>query len=153
MWGAAMRVVLQRVASARVVVAGEVVGEIGRGWLALVGIAVGDTAAHVAGLADKVANLRAFPDTDEKMNLSVRDVGGGVLVVSNFTLYADCRKGRRPSFIGAARPGDAEPLCETFVTALRALGVPVSTGRFGADMQVELVNDGPVTLLLDSPDA
>ena len=145
-----MRVVLQRVSSARVVVAGEVVGEVGRGWLALLGVAAGDTWQAAGWLADKVANLRAFPDDDGKMNRSVQDIGGGVLVVSNFTLHADCQKGRRPSFVGAARPEDAEPLYEGFCTALRALGVPVSQGRFGADMQVELVNDGPVTLILDS---
>jgi D-tyrosyl-tRNA(Tyr) deacylase len=145
-----MRVVLQRVLSARVVVAGEVVGEVGRGWLVLLGVAHEDTPAESARLADKVANLRAFPDDDGKMNRSVQDVGGGVLVVSNFTLYADCRKGRRPSFIAAARPEQAEPLCRAFTDGLRALGVPVAEGRFGADMQVELVNDGPVTLVLDT---
>jgi D-tyrosyl-tRNA(Tyr) deacylase len=145
-----MRVVLQRVSSARVVVAGEVVGEVGRGWLVLLGVAHADTPAEAVKLADKVANLRAFPDADGKMNLSVQDVGGGVLVVSNFTLYADCRKGRRPSFVGAARPEQAEPLCRAFADGLRALGVPVAEGRFGADMQVELVNDGPVTLVLDT---
>jgi D-tyrosyl-tRNA(Tyr) deacylase len=145
-----MRVVLQRVSAARVVVAGEVVGEVGRGWLVLLGVAHADTPAEAAKLADKVANLRAFPDDDGKMNRSVQDVGGGVLVVSNFTLYADCRKGRRPSFIAAARPEQAEPLCRAFADGLRALGVPVAEGRFGADMQVELVNDGPVTLVLDT---
>lgn len=145
-----MRVVLQRVSSARVVVAGEVVGEVGRGWLVLVGVAHTDTPAEAARLADKVAHLRAFADGDGNMNLSVQDVGGAVLVVSNFTLYADCRKGRRPSFIGAARPEQAEPLCRAFADGLRALGVPVAGGRFGADMQVELVNDGPVTIVLDA---
>ncbi len=145
-----MRVILQRVSSARVVVAGEVVGEVGRGWLALLGVAHADTAAEATKLADKVAHLRAFPDAEGKMNRSVQDVGGGVLVVSNFTLYADCRKGRRPSFIAAARPEQAEPLCRAFADALRALGVPVGEGRFGADMQVELVNDGPVTIVLDT---
>jgi D-tyrosyl-tRNA(Tyr) deacylase len=138
------------VSSARVVVTGEVVGEIGRGWLVLLGVAHADSPAEAAKLADKVANLRAFADADGKMNLSVQDVGGGVLVVSNFTLYADCRKGRRPSFIGAARPEQAEPLCRTFADGLCALGVPVAEGRFGADMQVELVNNGPVTLILDT---
>ncbi|HET6575744.1 MAG TPA: D-aminoacyl-tRNA deacylase [Fimbriiglobus sp.] len=145
-----MRVVLQRVSSARVVVAGEIVGEVGRGWLVLLGVAHADTQVEAAKLADKVANLRAFPDDDGKMNRSVQDVRGGVLVVSNFTLYADCRKGRRPSFIGAARPEQAEPLCRVFADGLRALGVPVAEGRFGADMQVELVNDGPVTIVLDT---
>jgi D-tyrosyl-tRNA(Tyr) deacylase len=145
-----MRAVLQRVSSARVVIVGEVVGEVGRGWLVLLGVAHADTDTEAARLADKVANLRAFPDADGKMNLSVQDVGGGVLVVSNFTLYADCRKGRRPSFIAAARPEQAEPLCRAFADALRALGVPVAEGRFGADMQVELANDGPVTIILDT---
>jgi D-tyrosyl-tRNA(Tyr) deacylase len=145
-----MRVVLQRVSSARVIIAGEVVGEIGRGWLALLGVAHSDTPGDATKLADKVANLRAFSDPEGKMNLSVQDVGGRVLVVSNFTLYADCRKGRRPSFVAAARPEQAEPLCRIFADGLRALGVPVAEGRFGADMQVELVNDGPVTLVLDT---
>jgi D-tyrosyl-tRNA(Tyr) deacylase len=145
-----MRAVLQRVSSARVLIAGEPVGQVAHGWLVLLGVAPTDTPADADRLADKVAHLRAFPDADGKMNLSVQDVGGGVLVVSNFTLYADCAKGRRPSFIGAARPEVAEPLCAAFCTALRAVGVPVAEGRFGADMQVELTNDGPVTLILDT---
>ncbi|MGL6094750.1 MAG: D-aminoacyl-tRNA deacylase [Fimbriiglobus sp.] len=145
-----MRAVLQRVSSARVTVDAVVVGEIAGGWLALVGVAPGDTAADAGWLADKVAGLRAFADDAGKMNHSVQGVGGGVLVVSNFTLYADCRKGRRPSFVGAARPEDAEPLVKAFADGLRAVGVPVAEGRFGADMRVELVNDGPVTLVLDS---
>lgn len=148
-----MRTVLQRVSSARVIVGGEVVGEIARGWLALVGVAAGDGPAEAAWLAEKVAGLRTFPDADGKMNLSVQDIRGGVLVVSNFTLYADCQKGRRPSFIRAARPEDAEPLVEAFADGLRALGVPVAEGRFGADMRVELANDGPVTLVVDAPKA
>jgi D-tyrosyl-tRNA(Tyr) deacylase len=148
-----VRVIVQRVSAARVTVAGEVVGEVGRGWLALVGVAPADTPAAAGWLADKVANLRAFPDADGKMNLSVQDVGGGVLVVSNFTLYADCQKGRRPSFVGAARPEQAEPLVRAFADGLRLVGVPVAEGRFGADMQVELTNDGPVTLVIDSPAA
>jgi D-aminoacyl-tRNA deacylase len=146
-----MRVVLQLVSSARVTVAGEVVGEITHGWLALVGVAVGDGLPDAAWLAEKVAGLRAFSDADGKMNLSVQDVGGGVLVVSNFTLYADCQKGRRPSFVKSARPEDAEPLMRAFADGLRALGVPVGEGRFRADMRVELANDGPVTLVVDSP--
>jgi D-tyrosyl-tRNA(Tyr) deacylase len=144
-----MRVVLQRVSRASVAVAGEVVGAVGRGWLALLAVAPDDTEADAAWLADKVAHLRAFPDELGKMNQSVQDVGGGVLVVSNFTLYAECEKGRRPSFTEAARPELAEPLCAAFARHLRALGVPVAEGRFGADMQVELVNDGPVTLIVD----
>lgn len=146
-----MRAVLQRVSAARVVVDGQTVGEIGRGWLALVGVAPTDTPATADWLADKVANLRCFPDADGKMNLSVQDMGGGVLAVSNFTLLADAAKGLRPSFIGAARPEQAEPLYTAFVNGLKALGVPVACGIFGADMKVELTNDGPVTLVLDSP--
>lgn len=148
-----MRAVVQRVRSCRVVVAGEVVGEIGRGLLVLLGIRTGDAIEQVRWLADKVVNLRIFEDEAGKMNVSVADAGGGVLVVSQFTLYGDCQKGRRPSFIDAARPEAAEPLYEAFANAIRLHGVPVATGRFGADMQVELVNDGPVTLVLDSPPA
>ena len=146
-----MRAVVQRVRSARVVVGDEVVGAVGPGLLVLLGVAPSDTAAEVQWLADKVVGLRVFRDADDKMNLSVADVNGGVLVVSQFTLYGDCRKGRRPSFVGAAPPEIAEPLYEAFVNAVRALGVPVATGRFGAMMQVELVNDGPVTLVIDAP--
>lgn len=146
-----MRVVIQRVSRAKVTVAGEIVGEIARGWLVLLGVAPADTTKQVDWLAEKVANLRAFDDADGKMNLSVQDVGGSVLVVSQFTLYGDCQKGRRPGFTGAAPPAIAEPLYEQFVTALKMLGVPVATGRFAADMQVELVNDGPVTFVIDSP--
>ena len=148
-----MRLVLQRVRAARVVIDGATVGEVARGWLALVGVAPTDTPAAAAALADKVAHLRCFPDADGKMNRSVQDIGGGVLAVSNFTLYADATKGRRPSFVGAARPEVAEPLYEAFVTGLKALGVSVACGVFGADMKVELTNDGPVTLVLDSPPA
>ncbi|OWK46926.1 D-aminoacyl-tRNA deacylase [Fimbriiglobus ruber] len=146
-----MRVVLQRAGRARVTVSGETVGEIARGWVALLGVARGDTADDARWLADKISNLRAFADADGKMNLSIQDIAGGVLVISNFTLYADCQKGRRPSFIAAASPADAEPLYKTFADAVRALGVPVAEGRFGADMQVELTNDGPVTLVIDTP--
>jgi D-tyrosyl-tRNA(Tyr) deacylase len=146
-----MRTVLQRTTSARVKIDGETFGEIGVGWLALVGVTTGDSSADAEWLADKVAHLRAFEDEAGKMNKSVQDVNGGVLVVSNFTLYADCQKGRRPSFIAAARPEDAAPLVTAFANGLRALGIPVAEGRFGADMKVELVNDGPVTLTLDSP--
>jgi D-aminoacyl-tRNA deacylase len=146
-----MRVILQRVGAAAVVADGETVGAVGRGWLALVGVAPADTAKEVGWMAEKVAHLRCFPDADGKMNRSVLEVGGGVLVVSNFTLHADCQKGRRPSFLGAARPEVAEPLVAALADALRALGLPVATGRFGADMQVALTNDGPVTLVIDSP--
>jgi len=146
-----MRAVLQRVRHAKVTVAGEVVGEIAAGWLVLLGVAPADTQTQVDWLADKVANLRAFEDADGKMNLSVQDVRGAVLVVSQFTLYGDCLKGRRPGFTGAAQPAIAEPLYEAFATALKLLGIPVATGRFGADMQVELLNDGPVTFVIDTP--
>jgi D-aminoacyl-tRNA deacylase len=146
-----MRAVLQRVSRAKVTVGGEVTGEIARGWLVLLGVAPYDGPKEIAWLADKVENLRAFADADGKMNLAVQDVGGSVLVVSQFTLYGDCMKGRRPGFTGAAPPEVAEPLYEQFVIALKALGVPVATGRFAADMQVELVNDGPVTFVIDTP--
>jgi D-tyrosyl-tRNA(Tyr) deacylase len=146
-----MRIVLQRVSRAQVDIDGATVGRIERGWLALLGIAPGDGIPQGRWLAEKVANLRAFPDDSGKMNLSVQDIGGGVLVVSQFTLYADCEKGRRPSFVKAAPPAIAEPLYEQFLNELRALGLPVQCGRFGADMQIELVNDGPVTLILESP--
>ncbi|HKI37118.1 MAG TPA: D-aminoacyl-tRNA deacylase [Gemmataceae bacterium] len=145
-----MRAVVQRVSRARVVIDGETVGEVGCGLLVLLGVTHADTAEAAAWLADKVVGLRIFNDADGKMNRSVADVGGGVLVVSQFTLYGDCRKGRRPSFIDAARPEVAIPLYEAFVNGIKALGVPAATGRFGAMMQVELVNDGPVTLILDS---
>jgi D-tyrosyl-tRNA(Tyr) deacylase len=144
-----MRAVLQRVTRASVTIDGEVVGAIKHGLLVLLGVAPTDTAAEARWLAEKVVGLRIFADEEGKMNRSVADAGGAVLVVSQFTLYGDCRKGRRPSFIGAAGPDVAVPLYEAFVEAMRALGLPVATGRFGAMMQVELVNDGPVTLLLD----
>jgi D-tyrosyl-tRNA(Tyr) deacylase len=146
-----MRIVLQRVTRARVVVDQEEVGAIGPGLLVLLGIARDDTAERATWLADKVAGLRIFNDADGKMNRSLLDVGGAVLVVSQFTLYGDCRKGRRPSFIDAAPPEIAIPLYEKFVEAMRAQGIKTATGRFGAMMQVELVNDGPVTLVLDNP--
>jgi len=146
-----MRTVVHRVSRARVVVGAEVVGAIERGLLVLLGIAPEDTLAQAQWLADKIVGLRLFPDDEDKMNRGVADVGGSVLVVSQFTLYGDCRKGRRPSFIGAAAPEVAIPLYEAFVNAIRAHGIPTATGRFGAMMQVELVNDGPVTLLVDSP--
>jgi D-tyrosyl-tRNA(Tyr) deacylase len=145
-----MRALLQRVSRARVVVAGEEVGAIGRGLLVLLGIARGDTAEQARWLAEKVVSLRLFEDDDGKMNRDVTEAGGGVLLVSQFTLYGDCRKGRRPSFLDAALPEAAEPLYQAFIDGVRALGVPTATGRFGAMMQVELVNDGPVTLIVDS---
>jgi len=146
-----MRAVVQRVSSSRVVVGGNVVGEIGRGLLVLLGVRTVDTIEQARWLADKVVGLRIFEDDQGKMNVSVADAGGSVLVVSQFTLYGDCSKGRRPSFIDAARPEVAEPLYEAFANAVRMQGVPVATGRFGAMMQVELVNDGPVTVILESP--
>lgn len=144
-----MRALIQRVTEARVRVDGEVIGEIDRGVLALIGVTHDDTPAQAKKLADKIANLRIFTDDDDKMNLSVIDVGGAVLAVSQFTLYGDTRKGRRPAYTEAARPEVAEPLCDAVIEALRELAVPVETGRFRADMQVELINDGPVTLSIE----
>ena len=145
-----MRAVLQRVRRAKVAVADEITGEIAAGWLVFLGVAPADSRKDIDWLAEKVANLRAFEDDDGKMNRSVQDVGGSVLLVSQFTLHGDCRKGRRPSFTAAAPPDVAEPLYESFVAALKALGLPTATGRFAADMQVELVNDGPVTFVIDT---
>lgn len=144
-----MRLVLQRVSHAAVRVNQEVLGEIGRGYCILVGITHTDTAAHVLWLAEKVVGLRLFADDEGKMNLGLAEVGGAVLVISQFTLYGNADKGRRPSFIDAARPEVAEPLYEQFVARLRELGVRVATGRFGAMMEVEIHNDGPVTLVLE----
>jgi D-tyrosyl-tRNA(Tyr) deacylase len=144
-----MRVVLQRVSRASVSIDGRVAGAIGRGFCLLVGLTHGDTDVTVDWMAEKVAGLRLFPDAEGKMNLGLDEVGGGVLVISQFTLYGDSAKGRRPSFIDAARPETAIPLYERFVTALRARGLEVATGEFGADMQVEIHNDGPVTLILE----
>ena len=146
-----MRVVLQRVSRGAVRVAGETVGEVGRGFVVLVGFAPGDTDDTLAWMADKILQLRVFSDAEDKMNLALADVGGGVLVVSQFTLYGDAAKGRRPSFIGAAPPEQARALYERFVALLRerAGDVPVATGLFQAMMDVELVNEGPVTLMLE----
>ncbi len=144
-----MRLVLQRVSRASVTIDGAVTGAIGQGFCLLAGYAPDDTAAVVAWMAEKVAGLRLFSDAEGKMNLGLSDVGGALLVISQFTLYGDASKGRRPSFIGAARPDVAIPLHEHFMTELRNRGLTVATGRFGADMQVELVNDGPVTLILE----
>ena len=144
-----MRVVLQRVARASVAIAGRSVGEIGPGFCLLVGFSPTDTPEQVAWMAEKVVGLRLFGDAEGKMNLGLAQVGGGLLVVSQFTLYGDASKGRRPSFIDAARPEVAIPLYERFIADLRAKGVTVATGEFGADMQVEILNDGPVTLLLE----
>jgi D-aminoacyl-tRNA deacylase len=142
-------VVLQRVSRASVAVAGGVTGAIGRGYLVLVGFTAGDTGDAVTWMAEKIAGLRLFTDADGKMNLPLADVAGAVLVVSQFTLYGDARKGRRPSFVDAAPPELAVPLYEAFLAALRATGLRVEAGVFGAMMDVELVNEGPVTLLLE----
>jgi D-tyrosyl-tRNA(Tyr) deacylase len=152
-----MRVLVQRTSRARVTVAEETTGEIGRGFLILVGATHDDTPAAADLLARKVANLRVFDDADGNLNRSALDLLQmgeriGMLVVSQFTLYADCRKGRRPSFVQAAPPAIAEPLINRFADGLRALGLSVEMGRFDAEMQVELVNDGPVTIWLDSAD-
>ena len=144
-----MRVVLQRVSRAKVTVEDRVTGQIGRGLLLLVGLTAADTEAELAWMADKVVGLRIFPDDEGKMNRSLEEADGALLVVSQFTLYGDARKGKRPSFIDAARPEVAIPLYERFVELLRATGRPVETGEFGAMMEVELVNDGPVTLILE----
>lgn len=145
-----MRAVLQRVAQASVTVDGAIVGSIERGWLALVGVAQNDSDADAAKLAEKIVGLRGFEDAAGKMNLDVREAEGGVLVVSQFTLLGDCRKGRRPSFASAAAPADAERLYERVASHIADAGVPVAKGVFRAMMQVSLVNDGPVTLLLDT---
>ena len=145
-----MRALLQRVAWARVEVAGERVGETGPGLLILLGVTHDDGENEVDFLARKVSKLRVFNDAEGKMNLSLQDVGGGALVVSQFTLYADARRGNRPSYVDAAPPEHADALYERFIAALRTLGLPVASGRFGADMKVSLLNDGPVTILLDT---
>ena len=146
-----MRVLLQRVSAGSVTVDGDISGEIAGGFVALVGVTHGDTEAESAKLANKTANLRVFSDSDGKMNLSLLDIGGGVLVVSQFTLYADARKGRRPSYIQAAPPELAEPLVRHYADCLAESGVrPVEHGIFGALMQVAIHNDGPVTIMLDS---
>ena len=144
-----MRVLLQRVSRAEVRVEGRSTGSIGAGFLLLAGFTHTDTAAQVVWMADKISGLRLFSDTEGKMNLGLADVGGAVLVVSQFTLYGDAAKGRRPSFIDAARPEVAVPLYATFIALLRERGLHVETGEFGAMMDVELVNDGPVTLWLE----
>ena len=145
-----MRAVVQRASEARVSVAGRTVGEIGPGLVLLLGVQQGDTEADARYCADKIAGLRVFEDENGKLNLALSDVGGSVLLVSQFTLLADARHGRRPDFIQAARPEVAEPLCDTVKAMLEARGLHVETGRFRTDMQVSLVNDGPVTILLDS---
>jgi D-tyrosyl-tRNA(Tyr) deacylase len=147
-----MRVVVQRVSRASVSVDGETVASIGRGLLLLAGAADGDSEEEAVRLARKCAELRIFSDAEGKFNLSLLDVGGEALVVGQFTLLADTRRGRRPSFVGAAPPEVAEPLVAAFAAAMREAGAPTQTGRFGAKMTVELVNEGPVTIVLDSAD-
>ena len=144
-----MRVLLQRVSSASVAIEETTCGSIGRGFCLLVGFTHADTPAEVAWMADKIAGLRLFADAEGKMNLGLEDIGGSLLVVSQFTLYGDAAKGRRPSFVAAARPEVAIPLYEEFCRLLAARGLTVETGRFGADMHVEIHNDGPVTLMLE----
>lgn len=145
-----MRAVVQRVSRAKVTVENEITGQIGRGFLVLLGVAEGDTQDDVIYMAQKIAGLRVFEDGDGKMNLGLADVGGQMLVVSQFTLLGDCRKGRRPSFIAAARPEMADSLYRSFVAEVQGQSIPVATGKFQTHMDVELVNDGPVTLLIDS---
>jgi D-aminoacyl-tRNA deacylase len=145
-----MRACVQRVSEAQVSVAGEVQGQIGPGLMVLLGVAADDTPEDARQLADKIVGLRIFDDADGKMNLALADVQGSLLVVSQFTLFGDCRKGRRPSYTDAAPPELAEALYEKFVAVAQELGTPVETGKFRTHMQVSLVNDGPVTLLLDS---
>ena len=144
-----MRLLLQRVTHGSVSVDGKVIGKVGKGYVILVGVGHQDEEAQAAWLAQKVAGLRVFEDSEGKVNLSIQDVGGGALVISQFTLYANVEKGRRPSFIEAALPEKAEPLVTRFADLLRAEGVPVETGVFGADMHVEIHNDGPVTIWLE----
>ena len=145
-----MRCVIQKVTHASVTVAGECVGKIEDGFMVLVGAENGDTESDARYCAEKIAGLRVFEDENDKMNLSLADVGGSVLLVSQFTLLADARHGRRPDFIQAARPETAEPLCETVKALIEAKGIRVETGRFRTHMEVDLLNDGPVTILLDS---
>ncbi len=144
-----MRIVLQRVSSASVTVDGKICGEIGKGYLVLLGVGQGDTEEDCRRLADKIINLRIFSDENDKINLSLSDVGGDLLVVSQFTLYADCRKGNRPNFIQAGKPDEAERLYNYFADYCRSKGKHVEMGIFGADMKVQLVNDGPFTVILE----
>lgn len=148
-----MRAVVQRVSGASVAVSGETVGKCGRGFLILLGVAKGDTEADADVLAAKLSKLRVFEDGNGKMNLSLSDIGGELLIISNFTLYADCRHGNRPDFLMAEAPAEANRLYEYFTDRMKTLsGCPTETGVFGADMKVSIENDGPVTLVIDSPD-
>ena len=144
-----MKTVIQRVKSANVKVGGETIGAINKGLLILIGVEPDDTEAEVNWIGDKIANLRIFEDSEGKMNRSVFDIEGSVLIVSQFTLLADCRRGRRPAFTGAAEPEKANSLYLKLVSIFQDLGIPTETGQFGADMEVSLINDGPVTLLVD----
>ncbi|MFT5431533.1 MAG: D-tyrosyl-tRNA(Tyr) deacylase [Myxococcota bacterium] len=145
-----MRAIVQRVARASVTVDGVITGRINRGFLVLLGCGHGDTESDVDYMVNKISGLRVFPDDDGLMNLSVQDIGGAILAVSQFTLFGDCRKGRRPSFAAAMAPEAANLLYESYVTKTRALGIEIGTGIFRAHMDVELLNDGPVTLMIDS---
>jgi D-tyrosyl-tRNA(Tyr) deacylase len=145
-----MRSVVQRVSSSSVTVDGDVIGEIDKGLMVLLGVTHDDTSKDVDYMIDKILNLRIFEDEDDKMNLSLKDIGGELLVVSQFTLYGDCRKGRRPSFTNAAKPDLADKLYGEFIAKAKSQGLNVGTGQFGAHMMVDLTNDGPVTILLDS---
>lgn len=145
-----MKALLQRVSSAKVTVGPEIIGEIPGGWLILLGVGQGDAEGDIPKLVDKILGLRLFSDAEGRFNLSVQDIKGALLVISQFTLYADCSRGRRPGFTDAAPPDKAKGLYEKFVETMRASGLLVQTGSFGADMKVSLVNDGPVTVMLDS---
>jgi len=145
-----LKAVIQRVSHAQVSIKAEIVAKIDMGLLVLLGVAAEDEESDASELADKICGLRIFSDVEGKMNLSIKDVGGSMLIVSQFTLLADTRRGRRPSFIGAAAPSDAIPLYERFIQFVDSQGIPTATGQFGADMAVQLVNDGPVTLILES---
>ena len=147
-----MRIVIQRVSEASVVVDGKVVGAIGKGFMLLIGVAKGDTADEAVALAEKISKMRIFEDENEKMNLSILDVGGSVLAISQFTLCAECRRGNRPDFFNAAPPAEANELYELFISEMRNKGIVTEKGIFGADMKVSLINDGPVTIVLDSDD-
>lgn len=145
-----MKLVIQRVANATVKVDGEIIGEIEKGFLVLIGVKQGDTKEQADFLIKKLCNLRVFEDENNKMNLSIKDIKGKLLIVSQFTLYADCKKGNRPSFIEAARPEEAETLYEYFKQGCRNEGIEVESGKFGADMKVSLLNDGPVTIVIEA---
>jgi D-tyrosyl-tRNA(Tyr) deacylase len=145
-----MRAIIQRVSEAKVRIDGQIIGEIGQGLLVLLGVAKPDNSDIARWLADKIVSLRVFNDNEGKMNRDVSEIGGSILVVSQFTLYGDCSKGRRPSFVDAAPPQTAVPLYEAFINGIRANGIPTATGQFGTMMQVELINDGPVTLIIEN---